>query len=137
MKSTQQCDAIKQEIEAFLHEYYRGFALDDLARMEAGMTEDFTAIFIIPNQSSEPQVFDKKAIMDGYAQAFSLYRGRAPTMRISNIVVIPRSEHEALASYSMDFSLEGQWRNDALAIAELRRESGQWKISRLYENKRR
>ncbi|MCL6642371.1 MAG: nuclear transport factor 2 family protein [Candidatus Bipolaricaulota bacterium] len=137
MKSTQQFDTIKQEIEAFLHEYYRGFALDDLARMEAGMTEDFTAIFIIPSQSSEPLAFDKKAIMDGYAQAFSLYRGRAPTMRISNIVVIPRSEYEALASYTMDFSLEGRWRNDALAIADLRRESGQWKISRLYETKRR
>jgi hypothetical protein len=37
----------------------------------------------------------------------------------------------------MDFSLEGRWRNDALAIAELRREPEQWKIYRLYENKRR
>jgi hypothetical protein len=137
MKNPPPFDTIQEEIEAFLHEYYRGFALDDLARMEAGMTEDFTAIFIIPSQSSEPLAFDKKAIMDGYAQAFSLYRGRAPTMHISNIVVIPRSEHEALASYTMDFSLEGRWRNDALAIADLRRESGQWKISRLYENKRR
>ena len=137
MKSMQQFNGIIQEIEAFLHDYYRGFTLDDLAHMEAGMTEDFTAIFIIPSLSGAPQVFDKKAIMEGYVQAFSLYRGRSPAMHISNIVLVPRSEHEVLAAYTMDFYLEDRWRNDALAIADLRLEAGQWKIYRLYENKRR
>jgi hypothetical protein len=128
---------VTKQVEAFLHEYYKGFELEDVNRLTRGVTEDFTGVFYIPRRKKDPILFDKRGIMEGFTQAISLYKGKSPQMKISQIVVVARSENEAAASYKMDFYLEGEWKNAALSISDLRREGTGWKIYRHYENKRR
>ena len=134
---------VEQQAENFLHEYYKIFEISEQDQTKArelaaaGLTDDFTAIFHIPSQKKELLHFDKKSIVEGFANAFALYQGRHPVMTVTNIKVLRRSEDEAVVSYQMNFYLEGQLRNDALAIADVRREGGSWRMYRLYENKRR
>ncbi len=45
-------------------------------------------------------------------------------MKIRNIVVVRRSSVEALASYLMDFYLQGTLKGGALAIADLSCQNG-------------
>ncbi len=51
MTTASTSDTVEKCIEEFLHEYYEGFEPFDLERMKSGVTEDFTAVFCIPNHS--------------------------------------------------------------------------------------
>ncbi len=134
LAQTSDAEVIKQ-VEAFLHEYYKGFESEDLNRLTGGVTEDFTAVFYMPGKEKKPIPFDKRGIREGFTQAIALYKGKKPQMKISQILVLVRSESEAVASYKMDFYLDGEWKNAALSISDLRREGTEWKIYRHYENK--
>jgi hypothetical protein len=80
------------EVASFLEGYYRGF---ELLR------------------------FDAWAIAAGFRDALRQYRGRRPVMRVADVVVLPRSETTAVATYWMLFSLDGELRNDAVAVAKV------------------
>ncbi len=124
-----------------MHEFYQIFELSQqdksqaLRRAKAGLTEDFAGMFYIPSQMKEPLNFDKKTVLDGLGQAFDLYKGKKPQMKISKIEVLPRGETEAVAFFKKDFYLEGNLKNQALSIADLRLEKGSWKMYLQYENK--
>jgi hypothetical protein len=127
------------EIAVFLHEYYRGFELADLKRMGDGLCDDFAGLFRIPSRSADLLLYDKKSILEGSAQAFEAYAGRNPMMKVTHLNVWPRpnSNEEAMASYELDLYLDGALVGVALVVADLRNEDGEWRLSRLYENKRR
>ncbi len=130
-----------KEVEKFLHEFYQIFELSEqdksqaLRRAKTGLTEDFAGMFYISSQMREPLNFDKRTVLDGLGQAFDLYKGKKPQMKISNILVLPRAESQAVAFFQMDFYLEGNLKNQALSIADLRFEKGSWKMYLQYENK--
>ncbi len=132
---------VEKQVEKFLHDFYKIFEMSEkdkegaLQRAASELTEDFNAIFYIPSQKKELLNFDKKAIIEGFGQAFDLYKGKKPVMKIANVVVLPRGESEAVAFFQMDFYLEGNLKNKALSIADLRYEDGGWKMYRQYENK--
>lgn len=128
---------VVDEVVAFLGDYYRGFELADLDRMEAGMSADFTATLVIPGRGDAPIHYDRAALLDGLRQAFAYYAGKRPRMEIRDVIVLPRSRDEAVAFFAMHFHQDGRFVDAALSIADLRREDGRWKLSRLYENKRR
>jgi hypothetical protein len=129
--------SVAGEVEVFLRELYRSFEREDFAPFAAALGEEFTAIFYIPARGPDALHFDRQGLVEGLGKARELYAGRAPKMELENVVVLARSETEAVASFTMQFSLAGEWRGDALAIADLRREAGSWRLIRLYETKRR
>lgn len=128
---------VVDEVAAFLGEYYRGFELADLNRMDAGMSADFTATMLIPSRGDAPMHYDRAALLEGLRQAFEYYAGKRPRMEIRDVRVLPRSRDEAVAFFAMHFHQDGRFVDAALSIADLRREDGRWKLYRLYENKRR
>lgn len=89
------------EVAAFLGEYYRGFELADLNRMDAGMSGDFTATMLIPSRGDAPMHYDRTALLEGLRQAFEYYAGKQrPRMEIRDVRVLPRSRDEAVACIS-------------------------------------
>lgn len=128
---------VAREVESFLREIYRSFERHDFAPMEAALAPEFTATFFIPSQGAGPIQYDRQGLIDGLRSARDYYAGRQPKMELASFVVLARSRDEAIVSFAMHFYLAGEWRGDALAIADLRRETGAWRLTRLYESKRR
>ncbi|MBI4547832.1 MAG: hypothetical protein HY707_07630 [Ignavibacteriae bacterium] len=135
---------VVKEIEQFIHERMKFFEMIDktdsatlLDQRALGFTRDIQAIFYIPTQKKELIYFDFESFRRGFGGAYAYYKGKQARMQARNIVVLPRSGTEAVASFVMDFYLQGTWRNDALTIVDLRKEDGSWKVYRWYENKRK
>ncbi|HVH30979.1 MAG TPA: nuclear transport factor 2 family protein [bacterium] len=127
---------IASEVTESLRDYYRGFELEDSSRLAAGVTQDFDSYFSIPGHSSALDRFDAAGVASGFAAAVRQYHGHAPRMELSDVLVLARSDITAVAAYRMLFYLDGALRNDALAVSELRRDHGAWRLARHFEVKR-
>lgn len=130
-------EATVADVTRFLHDYYRGFEREDSSRLSGGVTTDLDSYFVIPARGQGLMRYGAVALAAAFGNVLRQYHGHHPQMNVSDLVVVVRPAGTAVASYRLLFSLDGRLLNDALAVSELRREGGDWKIYRHFEAKRR
>lgn len=114
-------------------EYHNAFRLGDYSKLNSLISEDFQGWLYMP-WTGKVEHYDAEKIRDGNKHAANYYEGKDINFTYTGLSVVPQSEVQAAVSYEVLFQHEKQLVR-ALVLEVWRKEDGEWRIIRWYEEK--